>query len=136
MRTTLSQLVIIISLLAIVVFEQHPQLDFSYWGWWGFARILFLGIYGALILIYIVILTVRFSTSNDVCSGYIAISSIMFVLWLWLPVLCFLFMAITVWHFRNDWQVYDRSAYSVCFIFVCARYLRFLKLKNICNGCT
>lgn len=118
MRTTLSQLVIIISLLAILVFEQHPQLDFSYWGWWGLTlAFCFLGIpHGALDFdLYRRHNRPGFRQAMMFVVGYIVISSIMFVLWLWLPVLCFLiFMAISVWHFRNDWQVYCRSTYSVC----------------------
>ena len=117
-RTSLSHSVVIIALVAILVFYHHTYLDFSYWGWWGLMlAFCFLGIpHGALDFdLYRRHKRPDFGKAIMFVMGYIAISSLMFVLWLWLPALCFLiFMAISAWHFRNDWQAYCQSSYSLC----------------------
>lgn len=117
-RNTLSQLVIITSLLAILLFYHKTHMDFSYWGWWVLAvAFCCLGIpHGALDFdLY------RRNTQPNIRQGvvfalsYIAIAGVMFALWIWLPVLCFLaFMLISVWHFRKDWQSYCQSGLSLC----------------------
>lgn len=117
-RNTLSQLVIIISLMSMLVFYQKTHLDFTYWGWWILTvAFCFLGIpHGALDFdLYCRHNRPNIRQAIMFVLGYIVIASVMFMLWLWLPALCFLvFVAISVWHFRNDWQEYCESGYSLC----------------------
>ena len=117
-RAFMSQLVIIISLVAMLVFYHKAHLDFSYWGWWVLAVAFFcLGVPHGAFDFDLYQRNERPSLQQLVqfLVSYVAIASVMFLLWLALPVLCFAaFMIISVWHFRTDWVTYCQPSYSLC----------------------